>query len=429
MPVRSTLRTGDRGPQVQLLQLALARAGFDPGAPDGVFGSRTLDALLRFQRSAGLLPDGLAGPRTWNALEPYLTGFRTHTIQRGDTLYRLATRFSSTVRAIETANPGLDPFQLEPGRRLTIPLGFSVVPTTIAFSSDVLDYAVRGITARYPFVRASVIGQSVLGRPLYVLTLGTGANQVFYNAAHHANEWITSPLLLTFLEDYARAYALGGTVFGLEARALAAETTLHLTPMVNPDGVDLAVGALNGSAAWRQASVYAANYPQIPFPSGWKANIAGVDPNLQYPAGWEEAKRIKYAQGYVSPAPRDYVGAAPLEAPESRALYDYTQRNDFALTLSYHTQGRVIYWKYRNYAPEGAEAIAMQFAAVSGYTPERTPTVSDYAGYKDWFIDACDRPGFTIEAGAGVSPLPLSQFDEIYADNEGILTLGLRPFS
>ena len=44
-----------------------------------------------------------------------------------------------------------------------------------------------------------------------------------------------------------------------------------------------------------------------------------------------------------------------------------------------------------------------------------------FAGYKDWFIKVFRRPGFTIEAGAGENPLPLSQFDEIYRDNLGIL--------
>ena len=45
-------------------------------------------------------------------------------------------------------------------------------------------------------------------------------------------------------------------------------------------------------------------------------------------------------------------------------------------------------------------------------------------GYKDWFIQTYNRPGYTIEAGLGENPLPISQFDEIYKDNIGILSLG-----
>ena len=57
----------------------------------------------------------------------------------------------------------------------------------------------RGLAARYPMLAVGEFGRSVLGRPLWYLTLGSGPKLVFYNAAHHANEWITTPLLLTFL--------------------------------------------------------------------------------------------------------------------------------------------------------------------------------------------------------------------------------------
>ena len=45
-------------------------------------------------------------------------------------------------------------------------------------------------------------------------------------------------------------------------------------------------------------------------------------------------------------------------------------------------------------------------------------------GYKDWFIQTYNRPGYTIEAGLGENPLPITQFDEIYKNNLGILILG-----
>ncbi|MBO5005156.1 MAG: hypothetical protein J6D03_07950 [Clostridia bacterium] len=162
------------------------------------------------------------------------------------------------------------------------------------------------------------------------------------------------------------------------------------------------------------------------FYSGWYIfNTTGVDLNLQFPARWEEAREIKYSEGFTTPAPRDYVGLAPLTQPEPIALYNFTNVNNFRLTISYHTQGKEIYWRFLDFLPEDSLEIAREFSKVSGYTLSETPYRSSFAGYRDWFIQDFNRPGFTIEAGEGVSPLPISQFDTIYADNEGILVLGM----
>ena len=66
-----------------------------------------------------------------------------------------------------------------------------------------------------------------------------------------------------------------------------------------------------------------------------------------------------------------------------------------------------------------------RLARVSGYRLEDTPFASGFAGYKDWFLQDFRRPGYTIEAGLGTNPLPLSQFDEIYRRNIGILVHAL----
>lgn len=114
----------------------------------------------------------------------------------------------------------------------------------------------------------------------------------------------------------------------------------------------------------------------------------------------------------------------PLTEPESLAVYNFTLEHDFRLILTYHTQGKVIFWQFQDYAPDEALYIGSQFANVSGYSLEKTPYNSSFAGFKDWFIQNYIRPGYTIEVGRGVNPLPTSQFNEIYKDNLGILVLG-----
>jgi putative chitinase len=65
MPV---LKRGSTGPQVARLQDVLRMRGFNPGATDGIFGGGTQAAVIAFQRSEGLLPDGIVGARTAAAL-------------------------------------------------------------------------------------------------------------------------------------------------------------------------------------------------------------------------------------------------------------------------------------------------------------------------------------------------------------------------
>lgn len=420
-----TLRMGDIGPQVQLLQLALRREGSFTGPTSGVFGEQTRAAVQAFQRRVGLTPDGIAGPRTHGALEPYYTGFVRHTVRRGDTLYRIAVTYGSTIGAIMTANPSLEPMNLRIGQVIRVPLGFSVTPTTIDYCSELVAFVCRGLVGRYPFIRLGEIGKSVMGKPLWSLTLGSGGTRVLYNAAHHANEWITVPVLLRFCEELAAAYARDGEIYGESARELLGKCTLCIIPALDIDAIDLVTGDLTSGSYYERAADIAGNYPSISFPSGWKANIEGTDLNLQYPAGWDQAKEIKFAQGFTRPAPRDYVGFATLSAPESRAMHDFTLSFNPRLTLSYHTQGDTIFWKYLDYEPAGSRAIAEAMGEASGYFVEETPYGSGFAGYKDWFIQNYNRPGYTIEAGRGVNPLPISDFEGIYRDNLGILVLGM----
>ena len=306
----------------------------------------------------------------------------------------------------------------------------AIVNTQIPITAKSVSQMILQLVQTYPELRSQVLTTTAFGREVRTLTMGSGERQVLFTAAHHANEWITALILLKFAEDLAQAAQEDGRLYGIRARTILKAATIHLVPLVNPDGVDLVVGAIvPGSLEYETARGLADNYPFIPFPEGWKANLLGVDLNLQYPALWLRAREVKFSQGYTRPGPRDYVGRAPLNQLESRALAELTQFLDPALVLAYHTQGKVIYWQFQDIFIPGAQALAEEFARLSGYALEKVPEESSYAGYKDWFIQQFRRPGFTIEVGSGENPLPLSQFDEIYRDNLGILTtaaLGLR---
>ncbi len=299
-----------------------------------------------------------------------------------------------------------------------------IIPTDIAYTSCILMNNIEQLKKRYNFLNFGVIGYSVLGKPIPYIKLGNGSKEVMYGASFHASEWITSTLLMKFVEDYCNAYEKNETLYRYNVREIFSNTSIYIVPMINPDGVDLVTGVIKtNTGIYNQFKDIALNYPNIPFPSGWKANFNGVDLNLQFPAGWNMARDIKYAQGFTSPAPRDFVGFGPLTEPESLAIYNFTLIHNFNLILAYHSQGEVIYWQFQNYNPPRSREIGERLALASGYSLEETPYNSSFAGYKDWFIQEYNRPGYTIEVGLGENPLPISQFPKIYNDNLGILIL------
>lgn len=297
-----------------------------------------------------------------------------------------------------------------------------IVRTDVPMTSALCNETIAHIVGKYPFCRSELLTTTAFDRPIRTLVIGQGPRKVLYTAAHHANEWITTPVLLRFVEEFAEAIQTGGQIFGMDAGELSRMVTIYTVPMVDPDGVDLVTGVIRpGQAQYEMAAGIAEQFPNIPFPDGWKANLLGVDLNLNYPAGWLQAREIKYAQGYDRPAPRDFVGRAPLNQLETRALAGYTEAVDPELVLAYHSQGKEIYWQFRDIEVPGARQLGERLAQVSGYPLAETPYASSFAGYKDWFIKLFRRPGYTIEVGEGINPLPLSQFDEIYRDNLGIL--------
>ena len=415
-----TLRQGMTGTDVMEIQSVLRKMGYDVGPPDGVFGPETQSAVEAFQRRFELAPDGVIGPETYRLLERFLLGNDLYSIRAGDTFYTIAGRYGVDPRTVATANPNLNAGNLPIGRRITVPYGYDVVNTDTSYTYAVLMRNVQGLKARYPFLQVGSAGRSVLGRTLYVLRLGTGPNYVSFNAAHHALEWITSPLLMKFAEEFLKAYARNETMGGYSPRTIWSESSIFLVPMVNPDGVDLVLNGLQPDNPNYQ-NLIRWNGGSTDFSTDWEANNRGVDLNHNYNAAWQLSKDAEEQYGITGPGPTRYSGPYPVSEPETQAMVRFTRNRGFRLVIAYHTQGRVIYWNFMDMAPAEAKTIGEKMAEISGYTLGETTGISSYAGYKDWFLQDFRRPGYTVEVGFGKNPLPVSQFDEIYRENEGLL--------
>jgi LysM repeat protein len=126
-----TLKRGDFGWDVSVLQFLLTRRGVYAGALDGYMGKQTTAALKRYQRAMHLRADAVVGPRTLSAIVrrdgvPVRTHTVTvssgvHVVRVGDTLTALAARSHTTVAALAATNR-IDPAKpIVIGQRLRLP--------------------------------------------------------------------------------------------------------------------------------------------------------------------------------------------------------------------------------------------------------------------------------------------------------------------
>lgn len=351
---------------------------------------------------------------------PAQTAF-IYRVQPGDTLLGIACKFGLSLQDIISANRHQELKQLLPGALLTMPCAGSgrIVDGRAEYGQRELTADAEALLKAYPFLQVEKIGASVMGKPLIAIRLGEGPIKLHVNAGMHANEWITTPLLMTFLEDAARAASSGEKLCGIDMQALLQRVTLWVVPLVNPDGAELAQEGLRPDHP-HAAELLRWNKGSDRF-NKWKANIRGVDLNDQFPAFWEEESSRR---GNDGPGPRDYPGPNPLSEPEARALAEFTAEQRFDLVVALHTQGQEIYWNYRGYEPPESERIARKLGKDSGYKPVKL-SGSD-AGYKDWFILQFRKPGFTVEIGYGVNPLPVEAFPDLYDEVRMLLAAALE---
>ncbi len=276
--------------------------------------------------------------------------------------------------------------------------------------ADVLD-DISKFYNEYPFMKFFKFGQSVMGRPLYAIKIGTGPKKVIYVSAHHSLEWLTSAMIMSFVKIYGDAIKNDTELCGYNARALSEQTTMYIIPMLNPDGVDLVAGKIP------EDNPYVVKLRQmlgdINFANTWQANINGVDLNHNYDASFSPI--------LPGPAPSRYGGETFESEPESRALADLTRYIMPDLVIAFHSQGREIYYDFEGQVPPNGKELAQEFARLSGYTVSSPSGSAAFGGYKDWFIKEFNKPGFTIEIGLGKNPIGYDQLEQVVKENECIM--------
>lgn len=267
------------------------------------------------------------------------------------------------------------------------------------------------LSENYGKIEKSVIGKSVMGRNIFCLKTGIGAKKAVLLGAYHGLEYLTSAFLVKFLSDFTANAETGNRLFGYDAGSLYENVTFYIIPMVNPDGVDIAVNGLDITNPYHRKLISLAGIHS--FNGVWQANARGVDLNHNHNADWHMT--------VDRPSPTKFGGKFPESEPETQAVVDFIRKTDCDILLSFHSQGKEIYYDFNGFVPAGSKEKAEKMARESGYTATNPDGTAAYGGCKDWFISEFGRMGFTVEIGTGKNPLPLDMLNDIYEDNVRII--------
>lgn len=258
--------------------------------------------------------------------------------------------------------------------------------------------------------QSRILGQSAMGREIPVLTLGGGKRHLLYLCGTHAAETVAGNVLLAF------AYELltQREICGIPCRQALAKCTLHMIPLLNPDGAEIAQGRIRNEDRPRLLFFNEGNEDF----SRWQANARGVDLNHNFDADFARGKLLEREHHIFGPSPTRYGGKEPFSEPETAAVRDFIKNEDIHALFAFHTQGEEIY-----HAGEGSISMARIFAKACGYAVSAPEGIAACRGAKDWFCATYNRPGFTVEMGRGQNPLPVQDSRMIYRKCREMLML------
>ena len=283
----------------------------------------------------------------------------------------------------------------------------------------------RKLKDAYPAIILDSLGKTLDGREIYHVTIGNpeASKKILVHGSIHAREYIVTKLVMREIASLLEMEKNNSLYKGKSMRELLKNTCIHFVPMVNPDGVSLVQNGIDGIGSEelksavlemvkRDKAMNLSSYFRL-----WKNNLAGVNLNKNFDANWEKTVDTK---GY--PSKDEYKGTAQESEIESKALADLQRKEKFSASISYHTQGEVIYWYFGegSYVEE-ARKLAQTVNRNSGYTIVNSYSENHAGGFKDFMERKYNVPSVTIECGKGTSPVPEEQIDKIWKGQRGIL--------
>ena len=273
---------------------------------------------------------------------------------------------------------------------------------------------VNEFSERYPFLSITSLGESILGKSIPIITLGQGDTSVLYVGAHGGTEWITSIALLRFINEYSELYKNKRTVFSFDVEYLYSSKSIHVVPMLNPDGVDYQInGITNDNVIYDRVMKMNGNSEDF---STWQANARGVDLRYNYNSGFSEHKKVELESGLSCGASEKFSGNMPESEPEVALLCNYLRFNENVKgIIGFITQKNEIYYPSDS-DDIRSKKIGAALSRMSGYKPASDNGIERHGGFCDWCASALGRYAFSVSCKKAESQSQLSDNFKLYAD-------------
>lgn len=254
----------------------------------------------------------------------------------------------------------------------------------------------------------SVLGESLLGKTIPLISLGNGSRCVLFVGAHRGTDWIVSAVLMDFVCDYLRALSAKKTEYGCPMEYLFETRRILILPMLNPDGVEYVLHGPGAQNPLRER-VLRINGAKSEELSHWQGNARGV------------LLERNYSTSFLPPSSKametDYGGEYPESEPETAALSGLLRMcGDHLLgAVSLGTQGERIVCSCADHLTAKTMAAGRTLSRLTGYRLLGPEGGREQGGFAAFCTAALHRPAYEIKCGKGEIPLPPSDRALIYA--------------
>lgn len=273
---------------------------------------------------------------------------------------------------------------------------------------------IESLQQRFPTLVQRIQIGTTAGRqqPIYAVKVSKdvkrfdGRPAILIDGCHHSNEVLGAEICTAALHELVEQYGMDTDI-----TRWVDMFQIYIIPVVNVDGHDIVSSGQD--PRWRKNARDTDGNGMLNFPDG-------IDINRNYDFNWAHG-------GSDEPNSGRYRGPMPFSEPEPRALATFAQQKRFVLSITYHSQGEVIFYPWNwggRKAPddalltEMARGLAGSIPTMRGDTSYKAEYGAGTVGQSyPWLYGRLGTLDFIVETGNGASIFPPHEVEGIVKAN------------